>query len=293
MRHQSGGGRSIVGVKWVTWDQAAAIAAASLVAIMVLRRMRPSRVTEILLPTFRELGLLAVLYSLWRIARELPLENDEGAIERALDIVDLQNALQLPNEATLQGWVIGREWLEWFSNGYYAIVHVPVTVAFLIWMFARHREHYPRWRTALVIVTALSLIIRFQRVAPPRFLPELGFIDLSRGTALDVYGPVGTGVSDQFAAMPSIHVAWAGVVTFGVMAVVSGPWRWLAMGHLVLTVWAVTVTGHHWWLDGIVALALLGLALLVEDRFRRWQTPVESEEAGRSDAIVLGSNRQD
>lgn len=256
-------------MKWVTWDQAAAIAAVCAVAMIVLRRRRPTRVGEALLPAFRELGLLAVLYTLWRLARELPLENDEGAIERARDIVGLQNALRIPSELRFQQWVIGHEWLEFASNAYYAIVHVPATVAFLIWLFVRHRERYPRWRTALVIVTALSLVIRFQRVAPPRFLTDLGFIDLSRGSALDVYGPVGSGVSDQFAAMPSIHVAWAGVVTFGIIAVTASRWRWLAVVHLVLTIYAVTVTGHHWWLDGIVALALLGLALPLDSGARR------------------------
>jgi len=278
-------------MKWVTWDQAAAVAALCAVAILVLRYRRPTRLGEALLPAFRELGLLAVLYSLWRLARELPLDNDEGAIGRARDIVDLQNALHLPSELEFQRWVIGRDWLEWASNAYYAVPHVPVTIGFLIWLFARHRDRYARWRTALVIVTALSLVIRFQRVAPPRFLPDLGFIDLARGSALDVYGPVGTGISDQFAAMPSIHVAWAGVVSFGIVAVTTSRRRWLALVHLLLTLWAVTVTGHHWWLDGIVALALLGVALVAESGIRKMSQSLRADTTSTS-SLRLAETRQ-
>ncbi len=273
----------------MTWDQAAAVAVCCLVAVALLRRTRPTRLGDALLPAFRELGFLAVLYSLWRLARELPLANDDGAIERARRIVDLQNWLGLPSELRFQQWVIGRDWLEWSSNAYYAIVHVPATIAFLIWLFVRHRHAYTRWRTALVVVTACSLVIRFQRVAPPRFLSDLGFIDLSSGTSLDLYGPVGSGVSDQFAAMPSIHVAWAGIVAFGILAASTSRWRWLALLHLLATVYAVTVTGHHWWLDGIVALALLGLALLADSAIRQAARSLRADTSPPRRRLITGA----
>jgi hypothetical protein len=119
------------------------------------------------------------------------------------------------------------------------------------------------------MVTACCLIIRFVRVAPPRLVPGLGYIDLASRFGMSVYGEVGTGVSDQFAAMPSIHVAWAAVVSFGIVAAGTSRWRWVFLLHVVLTVLAVSATGNHWWLDGIVAIALLGLALLVDGRVRR------------------------
>ena len=144
------------------------------------------------------------------------------------------------------------------TNTYYATVHVPATVAFLVWLFVRHRDHYPHWRNGLAIVTGFCLVIRFVRVAPPRFLPDLGYIDLSAKYGMSVYGPVGTGVSDQFAAMPSIHVAWAAVVSFGIIAASPSKWRWVFALQVILTMLAVSATGNHWWLDGIVAIALLG-----------------------------------
>lgn len=119
------------------------------------------------------------------------------------------------------------------------------------------------------MVTGFCLIIRFVRVAPPRFLPDLGYVDLASRFGMSVYGPVGTGVSDQFAAMPSIHVGWAAVVSFGIVAAGTSRWRWLFLLHVILTSIAVSATGNHWWLDGIVAIALLGLALLIDTGVRR------------------------
>jgi hypothetical protein len=86
---------------------------------------------------------------------------------------------------------------------------------------------------------------------------------------MSVYGPVGTGVSDQFAAMPSIHVGWAAVVSFGVFAATTSRWRWLFLLHVVLTTLAVVATGNHWWLDGFVAIGLLGVGLLADSAARR------------------------
>ena len=130
------------------------------------------------------------------------------------------------------------------------------------------------------MLAAACLVIRYLRVAPPRFLPELGYIDLASRYGLSVYGPVGTGVSDQFAAMPSIHVGWAALVSFGIVAASSSMWRWVFMAHLVLTIFAVTATGNHWWLDSIAAVALLVVALRVDDKWlyalRNSSKPIES-----------------
>lgn len=254
---------------WPTWQQAATVALVSALVAVVARRRLPTRVGTALEPVAHELSLLAGLYSLWRVARTLPLATSDGAIERARQIVSIQHWLHLPTELSLQHFALRHEAAGRFLNVYYATVHVPATIIFLIWMFARHRDLYSRWRNGLAGVTAFCLCIRFVRVAPPRFLVDLGYIDLATKYGLSVYGPVGTGVSDQFAAMPSIHVGWAAVVGLGVFAAVKGPWRWIGPTHLVLTMLAVSATGNHWWLDGLVAIGLLGISLLVDSGVRR------------------------
>jgi hypothetical protein len=69
--------------------------------------------------------------------------------------------------------------------------------------------------------------------------------------------------------MPSIHVGWAAVVSFGIVMVSTSRWRWIFLLHLALTMVVVSATGNHWWLDGIVAIALLGIALSIDTGARR------------------------
>jgi hypothetical protein len=69
--------------------------------------------------------------------------------------------------------------------------------------------------------------------------------------------------------MPSLHVAWAAVIAFGALAASTSRWRWIGMVHLVMTMLVIAATGHHWWLDGIVALALLWVSLQLDTLGRR------------------------
>lgn len=249
---------------WPTWQQSAVAALLAALAVLALRRHEGHRWQPVAERFATECMLLSGLYSIWRMARKLPLAEADGAIDRAYDIVEFQSALGLPTELSLQQFTLRWDWLAHFASAYYLIVHVPFLFAFLGWLFWRHLDHFGRWRNALVVLTAFCLIIRFIRVAPPRFLPELGYVDLASQFGLSPYGEIGTGVSPQFAAMPSIHVAWAAIVSFGVVAASSRRWRWLALGHVALTILVVAATGHHWWLDGIVALALLAIALWID-----------------------------
>jgi hypothetical protein len=256
-------------MRWVTWNQAIIASGISIVIAYCFTRMPSTPRRDFIIAISREFSLVTFLYTLWRLAMVLPLDQPVGAISRARNINSLQQNLFLPSELSLQRFVMHYEWLARATNFYYAVVHVPATVAFLIWLFTRHRNKYPQWRNALAMLTAACLVIRYVRVAPPRFLPDLGYVDLATRYGLSVYGPVGTGVSDQFAAMPSIHVGWAALVSFGIVAASTSKWRWLFATHIVITMLAVSATGNHWWLDGIAAIALLAIALRIDTWLRR------------------------
>ena len=249
------------GLPWPSWQQGALFALVCLGAWALLRRRRPTRATEIALPVLFELAVLGGLYALWQSAKKLPLDQSDGAGERARTIVDVQEALFIPSELGVNRLALDHDWLGWLSSAYYAGMHVPSIIAFLIWMFWRHRDRYGHWRNVLAVTTALCIVVRFWRVAPPRFLPDLGFVDVTVIHGMDVYGPVGQGLSGQFVAMPSIHVAWAGVIAAAVLVETTSRWRWVVALHLPITAFVVSATGHHWWLDGIVALGLLALAI--------------------------------
>ena len=253
---------------WPSWEQAATAAVVLIIVSLALRQI-DRRVTKLAAAFAQEVALISFLYMLWRLARQLPLLHEDGAIERGQWIYDFQRAIHLPSELSMEKWLAQHHWFAQVTVDYYATVHVPGLLCFLVWLWVRHRDQYPRWRNALAITTGFCLFIRFIRVSPPRLTPGHGFWDLSAAMGRDIYGPVGTGASDQFAAMPSIHVAWACIVAFGIWHCADSKWRIIGPLHLVFTMWAVMATANHWWLDGLVAIALVGLALAIDEGARR------------------------
>ena len=256
-------------MNWPTWQESAITAVVCAIAMVVLRRSRQSQFTVHAAEAATELAILASLYSVWRMARLLPLEQADGAIERGRSIAEWQDRFFLPSELRLQEFLLDHETLARIASLYYTGMHVPMLWVFLIWLFWRHRPEFSRWRDALAILTAFCLFMRFVRVAPPRFLTDLGFIDLPARYGLSPYGEVGTGVSEQFAAMPSIHVAWAAIISIGAVSAGTGRWRWLALSHLVITLFVVAATGHHWWADGLIIAPLLVASLAIDHYGRR------------------------
>jgi len=254
---------------WPTWQQSGVAAIVFALLVVGFRRARPTAVTRNLAQAATEMTIISVLYSIWRMARKLPLVQAEGALDRGRSIAEWQERFLLPTELSVQEFLIENDWLGRLSSLYYIGLHVPALWVFLAWLFMRQRHAFSQWRNILAILTAFCLFIRFVRVAPPRFLPELGYIDLPAVYDLSPYGPVGTGVSQQFAAMPSIHVAWAAIVSVGAVAASTSKWRWLALLHVTITVVVVAGTGHHWWADGLIIAPLMGAAWLIDHYGRR------------------------
>jgi hypothetical protein len=93
-------------------------------------------------------------------------------------------------------------------------------------------------------------------VAPPRLLPQLGFVDTAAQYGESVYA-ISTITVDQLSAMPSVHVAWALLVGWAAIGISASRYRWWVLAHPALTIFVVVATANHFWLDGIVAALLL------------------------------------
>jgi hypothetical protein len=140
-------------------------------------------------------------------------------------------------------------------------VHTPLTATVLLWLSIWRPKAYSHVRWTMVALTGLALIghIAFP-LAPPRMMP--GFVDTGLRFGQSVYGPDHTGGAvNQFAAMPSLHVGWAALIALSMILITRSRWRWLWLLHPVITFTVVVVTANHYWLDGLVALALLALSL--------------------------------
>jgi len=253
---------------WLPWKAAIALAVAlAIVPFLVVLGLfaKPSnRGLQYALSFARETAVVLGLYALWQYAGTLSLLHVTGAIARGRWIFDLQHDLHIPSELTVQHAVLHSSLLVQALNIFYATMHFPGMIAFLIWAFVRHRDRYPQVRNTMVLVTGAALAIQLIPVAPPRLTPGLGFVDTPMLFHQSVYAPVGSPGPDQLSALPSVHVAWAVLVALGVIVISTSRIRWWILAHPVLTVLAVVATGNHWWFDGIVAVWLIGLAIVVE-----------------------------
>jgi hypothetical protein len=252
---------------WLPWETAFQVAvalAAVLVALVVVARVRalPGWLRIVRL-TVGEMVLMFTLYGIWQWVHERAVTKTAGAIERAHSLYDFEQAIHLPSELDLQNALLHNEAAMRFLNVYYGGAHVPALGILLVWLFWRHRERYSRIRWTLALSIAGCLAIQTIPVAPPRVLPELGFVDAGLMYHLSVYGAGGSGISNELAAMPSLHVGWAVLVGVAAVAVSTSRWRWVVLAHPVLTVIAVVATANHWWLDGVVAAMVLAVAYVV------------------------------
>jgi hypothetical protein len=260
-------------VGWLQWQWAFVLAGIGLVVGGAWRRA-PRGWQRAVAAFGLEAALVLTLYAVWQLAGRLSVAKVDQGLANGRWVHHTQETLGFPSETVLQNWIIDHPWVARFTNGYYAIVHAPAMMITLVWLFVAHRDRYARWRTALALTTFACLLIQFVPVAPPRMFPQYGFVDVARLFDQSVYGPIGQGIADQLSAMPSVHVAWAVWVAAVVVDAGTSRWRWLILLHPAATVFAVSATANHWWLDGIVAAALLGISVLVERSFARARAQV-------------------
>jgi hypothetical protein len=261
---------------WLPWETAFQVAICLAVVLVALVAWRPpQRWLRVVRLTVGELVLMFTLYGVWQWVHERAITKTAGAIEHAHSLYEFEQAIHLPSELDLQNALLHHRLPMQFLNVYYGGMHVPALGILLVWLFWRHRDRYSRIRWTLALSIAGCLAIQTIPVAPPRFLPELGFVDAGLVYHLSVYGAGGSGISNELAAMPSLHVGWAVLVGVVAVAVGTSRWRWVVIAHPVLTVVAVVATANHWWLDGVVASMVLGVAYLlvrlVETGIRRAQ----------------------
>ena len=254
----------------LSWQQAAVSAACLVTAAAAAARSRRARLVYAA-GFAREAALVLGLFALWQMAGSFVLMGPDGAEDRGQWLWDAERAVHMPSETVIQRAFLPHPLLVQAFNLYYAGLHFAVVIACLIWVFVRHRRHYPRVRTTLVLFTVGALLIQFVPVAPPRMLPADGMVDTAVRYGQSVYGSVAGFNADQLSAMPSVHLGWALLVALVLVEVARSRWRWLALAYPALTMLAVVVTANHYWLDGLAAAVLLALALAAQLTARAWR----------------------
>ncbi|MGW7430106.1 phosphatase PAP2 family protein [Streptomyces sp. NPDC054861] len=245
-----------------------------------------------------ELLLIAVVYAAYSGGRLLVRGDTGTAVDHGLAILRIEKLLHLNAEHPLNRLFTETPALGIPADFAYASLHYLVTPAVLIWLFHRRPGHYRAARTWLMVSTLLGLVgFTLLPTCPPRLLDAShGFVDtMAQFSSYGWWGaeasaPRGMGaMTNQYAAMPSLHVGWA--LWCGVMLWRYGRtplFRALGVAYPLLTVIVVMGTANHYFLDAVAGAAVMGLGLLLAGPVTRCADRLRAVSGGVRSPVVSG-----
>ncbi|MET9855424.1 phosphatase PAP2 family protein [Streptomyces sp. NPDC006450] len=250
----------------------------------LLSRLRAPRRPRI----WFEVLLIAVSYWTYSLIRNAVPEQKAAALANADWIWKAEQSLGIAVEEKVNHAVNSVTWLVVSMNYYYATLHFVMTIGVLVWIYRFHPGRYAATRLVLFATTGVALVgYYFYPLAPPRLMNGQNFID----TVLvhHTWGSMASGnlkhMSNQYAAMPSMHIGWSLWCGLTIFAVASAPWaRILGLLYPTATLVVIVATANHFWLDAVGGMLCLAFGYTVS---RAWygslphRLPRRPEETGR------------
>ena len=240
-------------------------------------------------PIWREIIYIGAVYLVYSAVRNKfgsaggePGHANGIAYGHALDVIHFEQRLGLFLEQTAQSWYLDlpAHGLIQVWNVFYGTAHFVMTAAALIWLFLRDPERYPRWRNTLACTTLLALVgFASFSLMPPRLLDKpvehygpphieesFGFVDtLEEYPTFWSFDSGGLKkLSNQYAAMPSLHMGWSLWSALVLFPLVRRKWaRVLVVLYPCATFFCIIVTANHYWLDALVGACVLGVSYVM------------------------------
>ena len=222
-----------------------------------------------------QLGIFVLADLCYETVRGIAESNQAVPFQNARSIVSTEKTLHLFVEQSIQSWAMGHRVLIDFANFMYVNSHFVITTSALVWLYLRHNDRFYFVRNMFVVAMGLALVgYLVLPTAPPRFFPELGFVDtLSYYVNVKHDSGLVTLFFNPYAAVPSMHVAFSLLVAVPALLIVrrkvfKALW---ALYPLVVT-FVVIVTGNHWLMDALAGAAVAATAAIVSARVlaRAW-----------------------
>lgn len=218
-----------------------------------------------------EVLLIAISYWTYSLIRNAVPEQKAAALANADWIWSVERSLGIAVEHHVNHAVNSVTWLVVGMNYYYATLHFIVTIGVLVWIYRFHPGRYAATRLVLFATTGVALLgYFFFPLAPPRLMNGGRFVD----TVLvhHTWGSMASGnlkhMSNQYAAMPSMHIGWSLWCGLTIFAVASAPWaRILGLLYPTATLVVIVSTANHFWLDALGGMLCLAFGYTVS---RTW-----------------------
>jgi hypothetical protein len=237
----------------------------------------------------RQVLLFAVAYGAYRAVRGLVSTDGTVAFQHAREVIGLERTLHVFVEPSIQAWASGSHVVMALASWIYLNAQFSVTVGALLYIYIRHNNSFYFVRNMLLIAMAIALVgYAVFPTAPPRFLPEWGFIDtVSNVTGLHVSHSSSLFESfvNPYAAMPSMHVAFA--------LVIGWPMARLVRPRVVSALWliypfviafVIIATANHFVIDALLGAVTAGLSAWIATWLARMRSSAWSFHPAASGA---------
>ncbi len=226
-------------------------------------------------------------YWAYRVVRGFADGQAAVAFENARVLMNAERAIGTFFEPGLQTWALGQEWLMAAANFMYVNGHFTVTPVFLAWLYIARNHAFYFVRNMFMVAMALALVLYAAfPTAPPRFLPEWGFTDTVASFLGEATEQSANLLYNPFAAVPSMHVAFALMIAVPAVRLVRARSLKVAWAlYPVVVTFVVIVTANHFWLDAALGAVVAALAAwaasaaLGRVRPEVWAWPARRSEA--------------
>jgi len=217
------------------------------------------------LDVLRQVALFGVAYLAYRLVRGLVEGEANTAFAHALDVISLELSLHIFVEPSVQAWASSSRLVMDFCSWMYVNAQTTITLAGLVYLYVRHNKSFYFVRNMFMIAMLIALVgYTVFPTAPPRFLPEWGFIDSVSnftGVHVDHASATMTALVNPYAAVPSMHVAFALMIGWPLARLAKHRFvkaLWLAYPFLMAFV--IVVTANHFIFDAILGALTAGSA---------------------------------
>ncbi|MFD5796211.1 phosphatase PAP2 family protein [Streptomyces diastatochromogenes] len=214
-----------------------------------------------------EILLIAVSYWTYSLIRNAVPEQKAEALRNADWVWRVEHQLGIALEGSVNHAVNSATWLIIGMNYYYATLHFVVTLGVLVWLYHWHPGRYAATRLVLFATTGVALVGYYLfPLAPPRLMNGGRFVDTV--AVHHTWGSMASGdlkhMSNQYAAMPSMHIGWSLWCGLTIFALASVPWvRALGLLYPATTLLVIVATANHFWLDAVGGVLCLTFGFTV------------------------------
>ncbi len=236
------------------------------------------------LDVLRQFALLGLAYLAYTIVRGLVEGRANAAFQHARDVINLERTLHLFVEPSIQAWAMSSHLLMTLASWTYLNAQTSVTLGALAYLYVVHNRSFYFVRNMFLIAMVLALAAYYVfPTAPPRFLPEWGFIDSVsdftrvHASTSSLTGSAGSTLNPSklvnlYAAVPSMHVAFALMIAWPLASL--SKWRLvrvLWMLYPLLITFVIIVTANHFISDAILGAVTAGVSAAGARAMARWR----------------------